>query len=92
MTDDEMYRKMELLHTEDKALGCYVEGHHDMDQFKRVAVDFLKTECDMTVSEQYRETRQGYHKVVPRMYRLPMLYFSVKKMRGSKPVMEMRYL
>jgi hypothetical protein len=94
MTDDEIYRDMQFLHSEDETLGCYIEGHHDIEQFKRVAIDFLKTECGMTVSEQYREARQGYYKVIP----LPgkpwwfKLHFSEQKMRGSKPVMEMRYL
>lgn len=91
MTDGDIYGKLELLHTEDETLGCYVEGHHDMEQFKRVAIDFLQVECDMIVSEKYRKARLGYHKVVPRLHKLPMLYFSVQKMRGSKPVMEMRY-
>lgn len=92
MSNNEMYRNMQPLFTKDETLGCYIEGHHDIEQFKKVAVDFLKTECDMEVSEQYREVRQGYYKVVPRKHEWPMLYFSEQKMRGSKPVMEMQYL
>ncbi|QNB45852.1 hypothetical protein BR63_05695 [Thermanaerosceptrum fracticalcis] len=92
MTNDEMYRKMCVLRTEDEILGCYIEGHHDMEQFKRVAVDFLKTECDMEVPEEYRVARKGYYKIIPRFKGWSILYFSEKPMRGAKPIMEMQYL
>ena len=89
MTDDEMYRNMHFLRNEDETFGCYIKEHHDMEQFKRVAAEFLKTECG---ANNYREVRQGYYKVVPRTYGSPILHFSTEKKRGSKPIMEMQCL
>lgn len=86
-----MYKKMEFLYSDDETLGCYIEGHYDMEQFTRVAVDFLKTECDMDVSKKYREAKKGYYKVIPHSQN-SFYHFSKQRMRGSKPIMEMRYL
>jgi hypothetical protein len=90
MSDEELYYKMQFLQNDDENLGCFFKGHCDMEQFKRVAVDFLKTESDWEVQERYREARKGYYKVVPQRNGL-IYWFSETAMRGSIPVMEMQY-
>lgn len=91
ISDDEMYRNMQFLVTDDGIIGCYIEGHHDKEQFSMVSTDFMKKELDKEVLEDYKEVKVGYHKVMPRDGRL-ILHFSTKQMRGSRPVMEMLYL
>lgn len=91
MTDQELYYAIQILSTDDESLGCFYKGHCDMEQFKRVAVDFLKTECEWEVKEEYCQARKGYYKIVPRGGNL-IYHFSAEKMKGSIPVMEMMYL
>ncbi len=94
MTDQEMYSKIQFLHFDNDCCGCALFEHSDIEQFKKVAVDFMKTEADQEISEQYRQVRVGYYKVVPaKDARFNARYhFSEKPMRGAKPVMKMVYL
>lgn len=93
MEDRELYNKIRSLSNDWESLGCYVEGHYDMEQFKKVATDWLKTECEWETKEQFKRARKGYYKVVPRKGTdFGIFVFSENKMRGSKPIMEMMYL
>ena len=91
LTDEELYNKIQSLCDDDETFGCYAECHCDIEQWKRVSVDWLKTECDMEVPEQYREAEKGYYKVTPQRNGRCILTFSRDSKRGAKAVMEMRY-
>jgi hypothetical protein len=92
LTDLEIYHKTMFLSNDDEMLGCYFKGHCDIEQWRRVATDYLKTECGWEpVPEEYQSVKKGYYKVVP--YADGLIYhFSDEKMRGSFSVMEMQYL
>lgn len=85
MKDEEIYHKIEFLHfDENDFTGCYFKGHIELDQWKRIASDFLKTECDIEVSEIYTSFKKGWYKVLPDGH----LKLFINKVRGSYPVME----
>jgi hypothetical protein len=89
MDDEQMYSKMEPLQSEDDTFGCYIEGHHDIEQFERVATAFVND--NKILPEDYiPKIRQGYYKTIPlRGYGL-ILHYSDNKMRGAKAIMEMQ--
>ena len=89
MTDEEIYYEIQTLHDDNETWGCYIHKHCDLEQWKRVSLDWLKTECDLTSPEKYQEFKIGYHKMIPTKERFfYTMYFSKEKMRGSKPCME----
>jgi hypothetical protein len=90
MSDNEMYKKIEFLQTEDETLGCYIKGHYDNEQFARVADKFLREECMMRNDEKF-EVKVGYYKVVPYRDESSMCCFNETKMRGAFPVMEAKF-
>jgi hypothetical protein len=92
MTDDDLYRKLQFLRTDDETIGCYFEGHCDIEQFSRVAKDFLGKECYMDTTDEYLQIRKGYYKSVPYHDGCSYWHFFEKKIRGAKAIMEMKHL
>lgn len=94
MTDEEIYNKIDMLHYEDDCgvYGVYMKGHCDLEQWKRVAADWLKTECEAECKEEYKEFKKGYFKAVPQPKGKAIWYFSEQPMRGATPAMKMEYL
>lgn len=91
MSDDEMYKKTEFLANDDETFGCYIKGHQDLEQFERVAREFLKKECNMRDNEEI-EVKQGYYKVVPwRKDEGFIFYFSTTQQRGAMAITEARF-
>lgn len=92
MNDKELYREIEFLHFNDDCdcCGCYYKGHINMEQFKRVAKDFMLRECEKEQSDNLISFKKGYYKVLPNG--TMRLFKDKDKVRGSFPVMECIYL
>lgn len=88
LTDEEIYRKITTLHDDEETFGCWMKGHCDLEQWKRVAVDWLKTECEMETPIKYQEASKGYFKVIPPH----SMHFFEEPIRGGFPAMQMEYL
>lgn len=90
--DQKIYRETMFLRNDDETLGCFIKGHLETNQWRRVAIAFLKDELNWAPVPRDRQcVKKGYYKVVPRGDML-IYHFSEEKMKGSFPVMEMQYL
>lgn len=90
MSDEEMYSKMQFLANDDEQLGCYIKGHYNEEQFKRVSINFLMKENGWDVSENGR-CFVGYYKKFPIKDEGYQLHFFKTQRRGAYPIMEMIY-
>ena len=65
LTDTELYQKIEPLFFEDYGfIGFFYRGHVDLEQWRRVATDYLKNEYEIDASK-YTTFQKGWYKVLP---------------------------
>jgi len=86
MDDNELYFKIERLYfDESDCTGIFYRGHVDMEQWKRVATDYMKTEYE--IESDLLEFRKGWYKVLPNR----TMVLLDRPVRGSFPAMECVY-
>jgi len=84
LTDTELYHKIEPLFFDDSGFtGFFFRGHVDIEQWQRVATDYLKTEYEIDASK-YTTFRKGWYKVLPN----GTMILLNKCVRGSFQAME----
>jgi hypothetical protein len=88
MSDNEIYNKITTLHDDEETWGCWMRGHCDLEQWEKVAIDWLKTECEMESKPEYQKASKGYFKVMPNH----TVHFFKEPVRGGFPVMQMEFL
>jgi hypothetical protein len=85
MDDKELYFKIErLFFCESNCIGIFYRGHLDMEQWKRVATDYMKAEYEI---ETGLEFRKGWYKVLPNR----TMALLDRPVKGSFPAMECVY-
>jgi len=84
LTDTELYQKIKPLFFEDYGfIGFFYRGHVDLEQWRRVATDYLKNEYEIDASK-YTTFRKGWYKVLPN----GTMILLNKCVRGSFQAME----
>jgi len=83
--DEELYFKIRRLWLDENCIGIFCRGHADMEQWKRVAKNFMKVEYG--IESDYLEFRKGWYKVLPNR-KMALLD---RRVRGSFPAMECVY-
>lgn len=85
LEDKKIYFKIErLFFDESDCIGIFYRGHIDMEQWKRVATDYMKTEYEI---ESGLEFRKGWYKVLPNR----KMKLISRQVKGSFPAMECIY-